>query len=109
MFRGFFTFGAIAMNLDEQRNKIDEIDTKIIGLLRQRASLSRKIGAIKSAAGLPIVDPDREDAVIRRLLAESKGELSRESIMRIYGEILAESQRIQLGIASDSKLIRETV
>ena len=89
------------MKLDECRKAIDAIDTKILDLLNRRAALSRKIGVIKTAAGLPVIDLHREDMVIRRIGRNSTGEVSLDTAVRIYGEILGESRRIQLSIAAE--------
>jgi chorismate mutase len=102
MFRGFFTFEITTMNLEDCRNEIDEIDTEILYLLRRRAAFSRRIGLIKAAAGLPVLDVGREDAIRQTAVRKNGGELSNESVLRIFDEILAESQRIQLEIASNT-------
>ena len=90
------------MQLEECREKIDAIDTEILRLLNMRASLSKRVGRIKASAGLPIIDLRREDIVLRRVVRNSAGEISPDSISRIYAEILAESRRIQLAIEADA-------
>ena len=90
------------MHLEECREKIDEIDTKILELLNRRAGLSRRVGRIKASAGLPIIDLRREDVILRRVVRNSAGEMSPDSVERIYGEILAESRRIQLTIEAEA-------
>ena len=102
MFRGFFAFGVNTMQLEECRNEIDEIDTEILYLLRRRASFSRRVGLIKAAAGLPVIDRRREEIIRQRALRKTNGELSSESILHIFDEILAESHRIQLEIATNA-------
>jgi len=89
------------MQLEEYRRKIDKIDAEILELLNQRASLSRNIGRIKASAGLAVIDLRREDVVIRRVVRDSAGQMSVDSIARIYGEILSESRRIQLTISAE--------
>ena len=90
------------MHLEDCRNEIDEIDTEIVYLLRLRASFSRRVGLLKAAAGLSVVDRRREDLIRQNAVRKNGGELSNESVMRIYDEILAESQRIQHEIAANS-------
>ena len=102
MFRGFFAFEVNTMHLEDCRNEIDEIDTEILNLLRRRASFSRRVGLIKAAAGLPVVDVSREDTIRQKAVRKNGGELSNNSILRIYDEILAESQRIQIEIAANA-------
>ena len=97
------------MKLEECREKIDGIDAAILALLNRRASLSRRVGCIKAKAGLPVIDLRREDVVIRRVVRESAGEISADAVMRIYGEILSESRRIQLAIAAEAAANGEAV
>ena len=89
------------MQLEEYRRKIDKIDAEILDLLNRRARLSRNIGHIKASAGLAVIDLRREDVVIRRVLRDNAGQMSTDSIARIYGEILSESRRIQLTISAE--------
>lgn len=89
------------MNLEQCRKVIDAVDTEILALLNRRADLSRKIGTLKAGAGLPIVDPDREDEVLRRISRENAGQIRDEVAIRIYDEILYESRRIQFAIAAE--------
>ena len=90
------------MHLEQCREKIDAIDAKILELLNRRAGLSRRVGRIKASAGLPIIDLRREDIILRRVVRNSAGEMSPDSVERIYGEILAESRRIQLTIEAET-------
>jgi chorismate mutase / prephenate dehydratase len=98
------------MSLEECRNNIDVIDAEIMELLNRRAGLSRRVGWIKTKAGLPIIDMRREDVILRKVVRENAGEISSDSVLRIYGEILSESRRIQIAIAAgataDGEVIR---
>ena len=48
------------MALEELRDKIDKIDSKIIELLEERLVLAKKIGTSKRKRGQQIIDPKRE-------------------------------------------------
>lgn len=97
------------MQLEECREKIDGIDEAILALLNRRASLSRHVGKLKASAGLPVIDLRREDVIIRRAVRDSEGEISPDAVVRIYGEILSESRRIQLAIAAEAAANGELV
>ena len=83
------------MRLEDSRKLIDEIDSEIMTLLNRRALLSRRIGELKTRAGLPVVDLDREEVVLRKIVRDNAGEMDPGSLMRIYREVLEESRRIQ--------------
>lgn len=84
------------MKLDEWRNEIDAIDAEIVNLINQRARVAQKIGILKAKAGLPIVDLEREEAILRNACARSKGILGNDSIARIFKRIIQESRQIQV-------------
>ena len=83
------------MRLEDSRKLIDDIDSEIVALLNRRASLSRRIGELKTRAGLPVVDLDREEVVLRKIVRDNAGEIDPGSLMRVYREVLEESRRIQ--------------
>jgi chorismate mutase len=96
------------MKLQECRELIDEIDSEILALLKRRAALASRIGQLKMRAGIPVVDPDREDIVLSRVVRDSGGEMCESALLRIYREILGESRRIQRAVAEVAKT-KETV
>ena len=84
------------MGLQESRKKIDSIDEQIVTLLNRRAAEVKRIGRLKVAAGLPMIDAERESEVYRRITSENFGQIDNEGLMRIFEQIVAESRRIQL-------------
>ena len=50
--------------LDVLREQIDEIDRKIVALYEKREAVSKRVGAYKKQAGLPVLDEQREKSVI---------------------------------------------
>lgn len=71
------------------REKIDAIDTELLRLLNERATLALEVGRIKSRDGLPIYAPDREMTLLRGLVERSEGPLSPGAIRAIYREIMS--------------------
>lgn len=88
------------MNLQESRKRIDSIDEQIVALLNRRAAEVKRIGRIKTAAGLPLIDGQRESDIYRRVTAESYGQITNDSLLRIFEQILRESRRMQAEIAA---------
>ena len=62
-------------NLSQLREKIDELDRKIVELVNERAKVVVELGKTKLADGTPIYAPDREQAVLNRISELNKGPL----------------------------------
>ncbi len=77
------------MNLDDIRKQIDSIDTDLLDLLSRRADLVHEVGVVKKRDGLQIYAPEREDALLRRLIEKNNGRLPEKSIRAIYREIMS--------------------
>lgn len=78
------------MSLENHRDKIDAIDTELIRLLNERADIVHEIGVIKKREGLEIYAPEREEMLLRKLVAKGEGgRLPEDSIRAIYREIMS--------------------
>ncbi len=77
------------MNLDDIRNEIDRIDRQLLSLLNERADLVHEVGVVKKRDGLQIYAPEREDALLRKLVEMNEGRLPEKSIRAIYREIMS--------------------
>ncbi len=74
--------------LEALRKRIMEVDEALVDLIEERKALVLAVGRLKAAAGLPVLDPSREAAVVRRAaeMARARGvdeELTRDVIWRI--------------------------
>lgn len=77
------------MSLDDIRKQIDFIDRDLLSLLSQRADLVHEVGVIKKRDGLQIYAPEREQALLERLIKMNEGRLPEKSIRAIYREIMS--------------------
>ena len=77
------------MNLDELRNKIDALDTRVIETLNERARAAQAIGDLKRTAQSPIYVPEREKAVFKKLSKCNDGPLDDKAVQSIYREIIS--------------------
>ncbi len=84
-------------NLEECRKEINEIDGKLVELLRQRMHISIDVATYKKANGLPIYDAERERALLHRVEMLA-GEGSREAILAVFEVILMQSKKKQMEI-----------
>jgi chorismate mutase / prephenate dehydratase len=78
-----------SVNLDNIRRQIDEIDHDLLGLLNRRADLVHEVGVVKKREGLQIYAPEREEALLRRLVDMNQGRLPEKSVRAIYREIMS--------------------
>lgn len=85
------------MDLEELRQKIDEIDHKILELLAERLKLSPKIAALKREQGLSIEPPDREEELYheRQQYLASLGITDEEIIRQLFSTIMKKSKELQ--------------
>lgn len=86
------------MKLEECRRKIDAIDAEIVRLLNERAQVAEEVGQLKIKAGLPILDEERENRILRNVGRQSEDLSRSQSLIEIYRLILRESRRIQFEI-----------
>jgi chorismate mutase len=78
------------------RGRIEEIDQKVIALLGERVSIARRTTQLKQAAGMPILDPQREAEVIRRAVeAAREHALPEEAVREIFWQVVGLSRRAQ--------------
>src|SRR5438477_4219392 len=80
--------------LNPLREKIDELDHKIVELLNVRARIVVDIGKIKHQVGSPVYAPDREKIVLERIRAANKavgGPLPNSCLEAIYRELMSGS------------------
>jgi chorismate mutase / prephenate dehydratase len=96
--------GMDAMNLEQLRTNIDQVDDALLRLLNQRAGLAQAIGAAKraqaEARGEPVViyRPEREAQVLRRLFEaneKQQGILPKAALEAVFHEIMSAGSALQ--------------
>jgi chorismate mutase len=81
--------------IEEWRRRIDAIDDQIVRLLNSRSACVVEIGRIKRALGLPLYAPEREGALLERVLRENPGPLDGPAVRRLFERIIDESRRLE--------------
>ena len=79
------------MSLEELRTKIDGIDLQLVKLLNERARIVVEIGALKNKTDKPIYAPDREKAVLERIVRANEGPLPNRCLIAIWREMMSGS------------------
>jgi len=83
------------MSLEELRKQIDEIDDRLLELLNRRIRVVQKVGELKHRTGASIYRPEREKAIIRRLVDRNGGPLTEAAIEAIFLEIFAVARNFE--------------
>ncbi len=77
------------------RERIDDVDRRILDLLNERTRTVEDIGRIKHAAQLPVYEPKREDQVFRNIAEHNRGPMTTEAARRVFERIIDEMRKIQ--------------
>lgn len=83
------------MSIEHWRGEIDKVDEDLLQLFNRRARYAIEIGLLKRRAGLPIEVPEREAAIIARMVADNAGPLDGEAIQRLFEAVISESRQAE--------------
>jgi len=83
------------LDIDQIRKEIDRLDSELLRIFNERASLALKIGEIKKEKGLPVYDPAREKRIFERMRAANPGPLENSAIVRLFERVIDESRRLE--------------
>ena len=87
--------------LEELRVEIDRIDQQMVQLFEERMQVVAEVMAVKKAAGLPILDASREEAVV----AKNTSRLSDPALADYYERLIR--QMMALSREYQAKLMAE--
>jgi len=82
-------------DIDELRRKIDKIDSKLVNLINERATISKLIGNLKIKNKIAVIQEEREKSVYEKVENLSKI-ISKEDISKIWKVIIEVSRKIQI-------------
>ncbi len=77
--------------LEELRRLIDDVDSKLVALIAERARIVQEVGNAKRSSGVSVYVPHREREVIERAVARNPGPLSSRTIEAVFREIMSGS------------------
>ena len=89
------------IELEKLRLEIDDVDSEILNLLSKRSNIVSEIGKHKTK-NTPVVDLNREEMILNRLLSKTTGNYSKDTIIRIWRELFEASSKLQ--ISKDSSI-----
>ena len=83
------------MDIQELRNRIDQVDTELVRLYGERMKLAREIGRYKRENDLPVMDTKREKALLDRV-GRLAGEENENGVRALYSLLLSQSRTVQM-------------
>ncbi len=82
--------------MQDLRREIDETDDALHALIMRRAELAERVGRVKAESGeKQVFRPVRETQILRRLLGNHKGKLSKAVIIRLWRELISACTNLQ--------------
>ena len=82
-------------SVDGLRQKIDQIDEKVVALLNDRAALALRIGHSKRLNQEGIYAPSREQEVLDRVAQLSRGPLPQNAIRSVFREVIGACRSLE--------------
>lgn len=78
------------------RERIDDLDRRIVALLNERAEVAREAGRAKVAAGRRrMADRQREREVLLRVTIANEGPLPQAELLSIYRRLIAVTRALE--------------
>ena len=93
------------MTIEELRQRIDQLDERLVELLSERAHCALEIGKLKQELGLEVYQPDREKQVLHHVRTHGThtgSPLEGDAIVRVFERIIDEARRIERTTAHNS-------
>jgi chorismate mutase len=79
--------------VERLRDQIAAVDRGLVDAVNRRLELVAELWRHKEAHGLPMLAPDREQAMIAHLTEHNRGPLSAEGLKEFYAGVLALTKR----------------
>ena len=83
------------MELNELREKIDQVDRQIVALYEERMVLSRGVAEYKIEKGLRVLDKAREREKLAALKALTKDDFNAHGVEELFAQLMAMSRKLQ--------------
>lgn len=74
--------------IEELRERVDEVDRELVRILNERARIVQELSTYKLEAGVPLFDPKREEAILRKVADLNEGPIYDSSLRDIFELIM---------------------
>ena len=75
------------------REQISDNDRALVDAVNRRLKLVKRLWEVKRAHGVDVLDPEREEWMLRYLSRANRGPLSPQGLAELFGFVLALTKR----------------
>ena len=90
------------LDLKEIRNKLDEIDTQLVGLFEKRMALCSDVAEFKIQTGKKVYDGERERQKLEAVTAMAGNDFNKKGVYELFSQIMTISRKLQYGQALET-------
>lgn len=90
------------MDLQEIRQRLDEIDGELIGLFEARMDLCREVAGFKIETGKPVHDEQREQEKLESVRHMAHGAFYKQAAGELFSQVMTISRRMQYKMLAES-------
>ena len=90
------------LDLNEIRQRIDEIDSNIVELFEDRLTVCKEVAQFKIDNNKNVLDKERELQKIQKVKSQAKNPFNEQAIEELFTQIMAISRKLQYQILSDN-------
>lgn len=94
-------------NLEQIRQEINDIDTQLLELFKQRMDCAKEVGEYKKANDIPVLNQQREDEILDSVAV--KGGEYGPSARLLYSNIMELSRALQHNIVGSGKELKKLI
>ena len=84
------------MGVTDLRQRIDEVDRRILDLLNERVRYVLDLAPLKRRNNIPVHEPRREEEVLSKLREQNEGPLSDDAVCRVFEAVMKEMRAVQM-------------
>lgn len=81
--------------LDQLRDRIDELNVQLLNLINERGQLVKEIGRVKESQGVNRYDPVRERKMLDKILENNDGPFEKSTVQHLFKEIFKAGLELQ--------------
>ena len=94
-------------DLMKLRESIDEIDSEIVRLYKERMEISKHVAEYKITTGKKVFDKAREDEKLEKLSSLAEDEFLKHGIVELFEQIMSTSRKKQYQLMTEHGIVEK--